>query len=165
MLSRFFRFKRLAVFTLLLPASYNAVAQRPAWTPIPELLVGSLSASDATRMSDVMSRCTALNILFAGLAEDFSKDMSQNYENTARQMIEHGVLIESKLEEERTGEKADVTVLSGVMVQRVSGMLEGYSAWLDENKAAEGFSINKDIELEMESCKLASRLMNKMAAE
>jgi hypothetical protein len=152
-------------FILLLPYANPAMAQRPTWTPLAELLVGSLGEADPARMSDVMSRCTALNMLFAGLSAEFSTEMSENYEHEAHQLIEHGVLIESNMEEERTGQKADLTILSGVMVERVKGMLEGYNAWLDDNQATSGFSINKDIELEMDSCKLASRLMAQLAVE
>lgn len=160
----FTRVRLLLTVVMLLPFSAQmALAQRPAWTPVAELLVGGLGASDPVRMSDVMVRCTALNMLFAGLARDFSTDMSQNYEKEAHAMIEHGVLIESNMERQRTGQNADVAALSGVIVERVKGTLDGYNQWLDDNQAREGFYINKDIELEMDSCKLASKLMNQLA--
>jgi hypothetical protein len=157
------RLPLLAALVLLLGAG-SVQAQRPEWTPIAELLVGSIGASDPARMSDVMSRCTALNMLFAGLAADFSADMSQGYEDQAHLMIEHGVLIESTMEKERTGLEADLGKLSGVIVERVQGMVEGYNLWLDENLVKDGLYINQDIELEMDSCKLASKLMNQMLA-
>lgn len=158
------RLPLLAATVLLALNSGSALAERPAWTPIAELLVGSLGASDPVRMSTVMCRCTALNMLFAGLAADVSPEMAQGYEQEAHKMIENGVLIESTLERDRTGAAADIAVLSGVIVERVKGMLDGYNEWLDANQAADGFSINKDIELEMDSCALAGKLMNQLAA-
>lgn len=158
------RLPLLAASLLLLVSSGGVLAQRPAWTPIAELLVGSLGESDPVRMSAVMSRCTALNMLFAGLAADVSPELSQGYEQQAHKMIENGVLIESTMERDRTGQDADIAALSGVIVERVKGMLDGYNQWLDANQVADGFSINKDIELEMDSCKLAGKLMNQLAA-
>jgi len=152
----------IAVATVLRPGLAQADPQRPTWKPIAELLIGSIGEADPVRMSDVMTRCTALNMLFAGLAEDFSTDMSRGYHDEARRMIEHGVLIESNMEQERTGEEADIGALSVVMTERVKGMLKGYSDWFDANLSADGFYINKDIELEMDSCKLASRLVSQL---
>jgi hypothetical protein len=137
-------------------------AERPVWRPVAELLIGSIGESDPVRMSDVMTRCTALNMLFAGLSEDFSPDMSRGYHEQARRMIEHGVLIETNMEEERTGQDVDISALSVVMTERVKGMLQGYSDWFDANLTADGIYINKDIELEMDSCKLASRLVSQL---
>lgn len=150
----------VATLSLMLCTTTQAEPQRPTWRPIAELLIGSIGESDPVRMSDVMTRCTALNMLFAGLSEDFSPDMSQGYHDEARRMIEHGVLIESNMEEQRTGHDADIPALSIVMTERVKGMLQGYSDWFDVNLINEGFYINKDIELEMDSCKLAARLVH-----
>jgi hypothetical protein len=152
----------VAIPLLLAWGVVSAQPERPAWRPIAELLIGSIGEADPVRMSDVMTRCTALNMLFAGLAEDFSADMSRGYHDEARRMIEHGVLIESNMEQERTGHDADIAALSVVMTDRVKGMLQGYSDWFDVNLSTEGFYINKDIELEMDSCKLAARLVHQL---
>lgn len=147
---------------LLLPLAQPALAQRPVWTPIAELLVGSIGEADPVRMSAVMCRCTALNILFAGLAADTSPDLSEGYQNQAHLMIQHGVLIESNMEKARTGIDADITALSGVMVDRVDVMVDGYNAWLDANLLADGLYINQDIKMELDSCKLASQLIGQL---
>lgn len=152
----------IIVGAALLSETVQAQPQRPVWKPVAELLIGSIGEADPVRMSDVMTRCTALNMLFAGLSEDFSPDMSRGYHDQARRMIEHGVLIESNMEEERTGHDANIGALSVVMTERVKGMLQGYSDWFDANLTADGFYINKDIELEMDSCKLASRLVSQL---
>ena len=155
----------LASFSLIAASlwlPFTAQAERPTWPPVAELLIGSIGEADPVRMSSVMTRCTALNMLFAGLSQDFSPDMSRGYHDAARRMIEHGVLIESNMEEQRTGHDADINALSVVMTERVKDTLVGYSDWFDANLVAEGFYINKDIELEMDSCKLASRLVNQL---
>jgi hypothetical protein len=147
---------------LLLPAP-PVSAQQPLWTPIAELLVGSIGEADPVRMSAVMCRCTALNILLAGLAADSSADLSQGYQDQAHRMIQHGVLIESNMEKKRTGNDADIATLSGVIVERVDVMVDGYNAWLDANLLADGLYINQDIKMELDSCKLASQLIGQIS--
>ena len=61
---------------------------------------------------------------------------------------------------ETTGVEADIAALSSAAIEEVKGMLSGYNLWLDENIAAEGAYINKDIDMEIDSCQLASRLAN-----
>jgi len=142
-----------------------AVAQKPTWTPIAELLVGSLGESDPVRMSDVMTRCTALTITLASLAADFSPEMSDRYRAEADRFIQNGVLIETNLEKEMTGQEADIDAVSNLLVAEVKGMLTGYNAWIDDNNSSSGSYLNNEIELEMDSCHLASRLATQMQAE
>lgn len=156
----------LATATLVLLFSANqTLAQKPAWTPIAELLVGSLGEADPVRMSDVMTRCTALNMILAGMAADISPDMAQSYKDEAHRFIQHGVLIELQLAKELTGLEGDITALSGAAIEEVKGMLSGYNLWLDENIAAEGAYINKEIDMEIDSCQLASRLATQELSE
>lgn len=151
--------------SLLGLASPLALAEKPQWKPIAELLVGSLGDSDPARMSDVMTRCTALTITLAGLAADFSPEMSELYRAEADRFIQNGVLIESNLEKELTGKEADIDVVSALLVAEVKGMLSGYSDWLDDNNSTGGAYLDSAIELEMDSCHLASRLALQMQSE
>jgi hypothetical protein len=153
---------KLAGILSLLFALPLAYAQRPEWKPIAELLVGSIGESDPVRMSDVMTRCTALNMLFAGLSRDLAPDMVQHYQNEAQTLIEQGVVLESNMVKQRTGEAADISALTVTMQERVKGMVRGYNDWFDANKVSDGFYITKDIELEMDSCKLASRFVHQL---
>jgi hypothetical protein len=148
-----------------LAGSGAALAEKPVWTPIAELLVGSLGESDPARMSDVMTRCTALTITLASLAADFSPEMSDLYRQEADRFIQNGVLIESNLEKEMTGKDADIDAVSNLLVAEVKGMLTGYNDWLDDNNSTSGSYLNNEIELEMDSCHLASRLAQQMQAE
>lgn len=156
------RLPLLAGIFLLLPVSLPVLAQRPAWTPIAELLVGSIGEADPVRMSNVLSRCTALNILFAGLASDSSDELSEGYQHQAHLLIQHAVLIESNMERQRTGVEADIAGLSTMIVARVDDMVDGYDHWLDANLNADGYYINQDIRLELDSCRLASQLVGQM---
>lgn len=142
-----------------------ALAEKPTWTPIAELLVGSLGESDPVRMSDVMTRCTALTITLAGLAADFSPEMSALYRREADRFIQNGVLIETNMEKELTGKDADIDNVSNLLVAEVKGMLTGYNDWLDDNNSTSGSYLNNEIELEMDSCHLAARLAEQMQAE
>jgi hypothetical protein len=163
------RLPLVAVSALLLIGSVISptpvLAEKPAWTPIAELLVGSLGESDPKRMSDVMTRCTALTITLASLAADFSPEMSDRYRAEADRFIQNGVLIESNLEKELTGKEADIDVVSDLLVAEVKGMLTGYNEWLDDNNSSSGSYLNNEIELEMDSCHLASRLATQMQSE
>jgi hypothetical protein len=156
------RLPLLAAFALLLPLSPSVSAQRPTWTPIAELLVGSIGEADPVRMSNVLSRCTALNILFAGLASDSSDELSEGYQHQAHLMIQHAVLIESNMEKQRTGADADIASLSTMIIARVDGMVDGYDHWLDANLSTGGSYINQDIKLELDSCRLASQLVGQL---
>lgn len=151
--------------TFLLLGAGPALAQKPAWKPIAELLVGSLGASDPARMSDVMSRCTALNMILSGMAADFAPDMAEHYKSEAHMFIQNGVLIESQIAEDMTGVEADIPALSNAAIEKVRGMVSGYNEWLDDNIAAEGSYFNKDIDMEISSCQLASKLASQLQAE
>ncbi len=138
------------------------LAQKPGWTPIAELLVGSIGEADPVRMSAVMTRCTALNMMFAGLATDLSAEKSQHFKDEALRFVQRNVLIDSKLSKQSTGVDADVTEVSGTILAKVKASLGSYNQWLEHNNAMSGSYIDKEIELEMNSCSLASRLANQM---
>lgn len=152
----------LLLGTVMGPAAH---AEKPTWTPIAELLVGSLGESDPVRMSDVMTRCTALTITLASLAAEFSPEMSDLYRREADRFIQNGVLIETNLEKEMTGKDADIDAVSTLLVAEVKGMLTGYNDWLDDNNSTGGSYLNNEIELEMDSCHLAARLADQMQTE
>ena len=152
----------LAVMLAGLCGSVPALAQKPVWTPIAELLVGSIGEADPVRLSNVMSRCTALNMMFAGMATDISPDKSRHFKDEALRLVQHGILIETRLEKDSTGHEADVDLVSGAMLARVKTLVGGYNQWLDHNNLISGSYIDKEIEMEMNSCQLASRLMTQM---
>lgn len=158
---------RLQIPACLLAAaiSFPAWADKPAWTSIAELLVGSIGEADPVRMSDVMTRCTALNMTLSGLVSDYSPEMSEHYQGEALRLIQNAVLIDSRMETEMTGVEADIPTVSSATVKKVETMLDGYGLWLDDNMASDGAYISKDIELEMDSCLLASKLVNQMLDE
>jgi len=160
-----FRLSGLALSIFLLSSAALVFAQKPAWTPIAELLVGSLGESDPVRMSDVMTRCTALNMTLAGMAADFSPEMSQHYKDEAHRLMQRGVLIDSQLVKDATGLEANIPDLSNATIAKVKVVLDGYNLWLDENNASNGSYFNDEIKLEMNSCQLASRLVNQMLLE
>lgn len=145
--------------------SSSAVASKPDWTPIAELLVGSLGTSNPAQMSDVMSRCTALTMILSGMASDFSPDMAEHYRSEAHMFIQNNVLIESQIVETETGDDADIPALSDAAIAKVKGLVDGYNEWLDDNIAGSGSYFNKEIDMEIESCKLASKLTAQMNAE
>ncbi len=149
---------------LLLCGTAPAFADRPEWKPIAELLVGSLGTSDPVKMSDVMTRCTALNMILSGMAADFSPDMATHYKNEAHKFIQNGVLIESQMVRQLTGVEADIPALSDAAIEEVKVMVAGYNDWLDTNIADSGSYFNKDIDMEIESCQLAGKLAARMEA-
>lgn len=161
---RLFRPRCASACLLLLGAAWTfpAVAEKPVWTPIAELLVSSLSESDPVRMSDVMTRCTALNMILAGMASSDSEESATSYQNEARRLIENAVLIDSRLVKEMTGEDADVPAVSEATIAEVKGLVNGYNDWLDDNMATGNSWFSKELELEMESCSLASRFVAQM---
>ena len=150
---------------IALLGSWPALAQKPVWTPIAELLVGSIGEADPVRMSTVMTRCSALNMMFAGLASDMSAEKSQHFKDEALRHAQRSILIESKLEKASTGREADVDVLSGTVLAKVKTLVGGYNQWLDHNNATSGSYIDKEIEMEMNSCQLASRLVTQMQTD
>lgn len=152
-----------AILSLFL--STPALADRPLWTPLAELLLGSIGEADPLRMADVMSRCTALNITLGGLASDYSPESAELYRNEAHRLIQQGVIIESQVEEESTGKAADIAVLSDSVVAKVQGMVTGYGQWMDDNMASGESYFDKDLELEIDSCQLVSRMVNQLRVE
>lgn len=143
-------------------ATPMAMADKPVWTPIAELLVGSLSDSDPVRMSDVMTRCTALNMILAGMSSDGAPGNAQHYQNEAQRLIQNAVLIDSRLEKEMTGIDADIQLVSDATIAEVKGLVSGYNDWLDDNMAATESWFDKEFEMEMNSCSLASRFVSQM---
>jgi hypothetical protein len=154
-----------AAAAVLLAGSNAAFASKPEWISVAELLVGSLGTSDATQMSDVMSRCTALNMILSGMAADFSPDAAAHYRNEAHKFIQNNVLIESEMARQETGIEADIPTLSNAAIEEVRLLVSGYNQWLDHNIANGGSYFDKDIDMEIESCQLASKLAVRMNAE
>jgi len=73
------------------------------------------------------------------------------------------VFIESEMEKEATGaEAADIDALSDATIEKLKVIIRGYSDWMDENIANGDSYFSKEIELEMDSCSLASRLMSQI---
>lgn len=155
----------LAALSVSLIAILPALAEKPAWTPIAELLVGSIGNMDPARMSDVMTRCTGLTMTLASMAADFSPETSARYRDEAHKFIQNGVLIDSRLEKERTGVDADINAVSNATIAKVKEAVSGYNDWMDDNIATNDSYIDKDIELEMSSCRLASRLLAQVSVE
>jgi hypothetical protein len=154
-----------AAFAALLLGSGAASASKPEWISVAELLVGSLGTSDAAQMSDVMSRCTALNMILSGMAADFSPDAAAHYRNEAHKFIQNNVLIESEMVRQETGVEADIPTLSTAAIEEVRLLVSGYNEWLDDNIAHGGSYFDKDIDMEIESCQLASKLATRINAE
>lgn len=154
-----------AVTGLILFGSSASFASKPDWIPVAELLVGSLGTSDAAQMSDVMSRCTALNMILSGMAADFSSEAAEHYRNEAHKFIQNNVLIESEMARQETGVEADIPALSNVAIEKVRGLVTGYNDWLDDNIAQSGSYFDKAIDMEIESCQLASKLATRINAE
>lgn len=150
---------------LLAVGSSSAFASKPEWISVAELLVGSLGTSNPVQMSDVMSRCTALNMILSGMAADFSPDAAAHYRNEAHHFIQNNVLIESEIARQATGVEADIPALSTAAIEEVRVLVTGYNEWLDDNIAHGGSYFNKDIDMEIESCQLASKLANRINAE
>lgn len=161
---RLFRPRHASACLVLLGAAWALPAQadKPSWTPIAELLVSSLSESDPIRMSDVMTRCTALNMILAGMAAGDSEESAASYQNQARRLIENAVLIDARLVREATGQEADVPAISEATIAEVRGLVSGYNDWLDDNMANGNSWFSREFELEMESCSLASRFVAQM---
>ena len=151
-----------AAASLFLLGSSASFASKPDWTPIAELLVGSLGTSNPEQMADVMSRCTALTMILSGMAADFSPDMAEHYRGEAHMFIQNNVLIESQIVQNATGTNADIPALSDAAIEEVKVLVDGYNEWLDDNIAGSGSYFNKDIDMEIESCQLASKLASQM---
>jgi hypothetical protein len=165
MTSRSFRLPALAVSVVLSLGAAPVMADRPEWKPIAELLVGSLGRQDAESLSDVMTRCTALSMTLSGLTSDFSPEMSQLYRDQANRFIEHSLRIESIDHKARTGEDIDVGALEEATLDELKTLMLGYSEWMDQNIADGGSLFDKEIELDMESCQLATRLVSQTTGQ
>ena len=157
--------RKLSLIAIFLFSSGTASASKPEWISVAELLVGSLGTSDAAQMSDVMSRCTALNMILSGMAADFSPDAATHYRNEAHKFIQNNVLIESEIARQETGVEADIPTLSNAAIEEVRLLVTGYNEWLDHNITNGGSYFDKDIDMEIESCQLASKLAMRINAE
>jgi hypothetical protein len=142
----------------------QANAQKPAWVPVAELLLGSMGNSDAHMMAEVMNRCTALNMTLSGLTATDSPDVSKGYENQALHLIQNGILIELNSEKQQTGIEPDIDRLSDVAVGAVKDMLSVYNQWLNDNYDDAGSYFNNDFEIEMKGCELAVKLVLQMSS-
>ena len=153
-----------------LPASLIALlsplawAQTPGWVPVAELLLGSMGNADATKMAEVMHRCTALNMTLSMLTANDSPEISHGYENQALQLIQSGIMIQMNTEKLRTGLEADIDQQSGIAVDAVKGMLTVYNQWLDDNYQSNGSYFSNDLEIEMKGCELATKFILQMAS-
>jgi hypothetical protein len=52
--------------------------------------------------------------------------------------------------------------VSDATIAEVKGLVNGYNEWLDDNMAATDSWFDKEFEMEMNSCSLASRFVNQM---
>lgn len=160
--------KRSSLKTMLCLATLlhapGLFAQEPTWVPVAELLLGSMGNSDAHQMSEVMNRCTALNMTLSALTAQDSPEVSKGYENQALHLIQNGIMIEMNTEKMLTGIEPDIEVLSVVAVDAVKGMLTVYNKWLEDNYAVAGSYFNNDFEIEMKGCELATKFVLQMSS-
>ncbi|MGY8788819.1 MAG: hypothetical protein ACKVKR_00685, partial [Pseudomonadales bacterium] len=115
-------------------------------------------------MTEVMNRCTALNMTLSGLTATESPNVSKGYENQALHLIQNGILIELNSEKELTGIEPDIDRLSDVAVESVKSMLSIYNQWLNDNYDDAGSYFNNDFEIEMKGCELAVKLVLQMSS-
>lgn len=160
--------RRVRLFTFLTSFvclfSAGAFAQQPNWVPVAELLLGSMGNSDASQMSEVMNRCTALNMTLSVLTASDAPDLSRGYEDQALSLIQNGILIEMNTEKLVTGIEPDVEILSTHAVEVVKGMLGNYNEWLENNYSLNGSYFDNDFEIEMKGCELASKFVMQMSS-
>ena len=145
-------------------AALHANAQKPEWIPVAELLVGSMGHADPGRMTEVLNRCTALNMTLSGMLAEDSPDMSEGYQNQALKLIQSGILISMNTEKEVSGIEPDINLFSDNAIATVKGLLPNYSAWLSNNYDDNGSYFDNDFEIEMKGCELASKLVSQMTA-
>ena len=151
--------RRPVLLTILLLFPLQLAAQKPNWIPVAELLLGSMGNADPHKMSEVMNRCTALNMTLSALTANESEEISQGYENQALRLIQNGIMIEMNSEMERTGIEPDLESVSDQAVSHVKDMLGTYNTWMDENFAEAGSFFSNDLEIEMKSCELATKIV------
>lgn len=158
--------RRHSLFAALLAIAFTpaGASASPEWVSVAELLLGSMGNADAHQMSEVMNRCTALNMTLSALTASDAPDLSEGYENQALQLIQNGILIEVNSEKLRTGLEPDIAVLSGTAVDAVKEMLGVYNQWLDENYNLNGSYFDNDLEIEMKGCELAAKFVLQMSA-
>jgi hypothetical protein len=104
-------------------------------------------------------------MILSGMAADFSPDAAAHYRNEAHKFIQNNVLIESEMARQETGVEADIPALSTAAIEEVRALVTGYNEWLDDNIASSGSYFDKAIDMEIESCQLASKLAVRMNAE
>lgn len=158
------KYKLLSVALSACLAALPALAQKPTWVPVAELLLGSMGNADAHQMAEVMNRCTALNMTLSALTANESPEVSRGYESQALQLIQNGIMIEMNSEMVSTGVEPDVEVVSGTAVDAVKAMLTVYNQWLEDNYNEAGSYFNNDFEIEMKGCELASRFVLQMSS-
>ena len=99
----------------------------------------------------------------AGLLSEDSQQRSQGFEAEALKMIQNGILIDTNLEEERTGIETDIEKLSQVAVTEVTKMLGTYNKWLDDNYDNNGSYFDTGFKSEMKGCELASKFVGSLS--
>ncbi|MDT8398820.1 MAG: hypothetical protein RQ899_09415 [Pseudomonadales bacterium] len=143
----------------VLATSTTLAQTTPSWVPVAELLLGSIGQSDATRMTEVMHRCTALNMTLSALTADDFPEISEGYEHQALQLIQNGIMIQMNTEKLRTGIEAVIEQQSDLAVGAVKNMLAVYSQWLEDNFQDKASYFSNDLEVEMKGCELATKLI------
>ena len=160
-LQKFFSFSLPFVLTAVLSAP--AFAQKPSWVPVAELLLGSMGTADANQMTEVMNRCTALNMTLSALTAQDSPDVSAGYENHALQLVQNGIMIAMNTEKMLTGIEPDIETLSTNAIDAVKEMLGTYNLWMEDNYNDAGSYFNNDLEIEMKGCELATKFILQMS--
>ena len=161
-LQKFFSFSLPFVLTAVLSAP--AFAQKPNWIPVAELLLGSMGTADASQMTEVMNRCTALNMTLSALTAQDSPDVSAGYENQALQLVQNGIMIAMNTEKMLTGIEPDIETLSTNAIDAVKEMLGTYNLWLEDNYNDAGSYFNNELEIEMKGCELATKFILQMSS-
>jgi len=161
-----FRSRAAGTLTALLfcLCTLPAAAQKPAWVPVAELVVGSIGHADPARMSLAMSRCTALHMTLSGLLAENSPELSKGYQEQALKLIQSGILIEMNSEKLKSGIEPDVTSLSDSAVALVKELMSGYNDWLNANYDLNGSYFDPDFEIEMKGCEVASKFVRQMSS-
>jgi len=161
-LQKFFSFSLPCALTAVLSAP--AFAQKQSWIPVAELLLGSMGTANANQMTEVMNRCTALNMTLSALTAQDSPDVSAGYENQALQLVQNGIMIAMNTEKMLTGIEPDIETLSTNAIDAVKEMLGTYNLWMEDNYNDAGSYFNNELEIEMKGCELATKFILQMSS-
>jgi len=119
--------------------------------------------ADARQMTEVMNRCTALNMTLSALTAQDSPDLSAGYEAQALQLVQNGIMIAMNTEKMLTGIEPNIETLSVLAIDAVKEMLGVYNQWLEDNYTIAGSYFNNDLEIEMKGCELATKFIVQMS--